>query len=154
MLKWPNDLHLSGRKLAGILVESSLGEHPFATAGIGINANQPAFPEPLDATATSLRIETGLPTDRNALAAAILASIDESYSLVSNDFQQIIDWANRVDCLRGRHVSADAGTVRHRGIASGLSPDGGLLLRAPDGTVFTLTSGEVTQFSPGLPAPD
>jgi BirA family biotin operon repressor/biotin-[acetyl-CoA-carboxylase] ligase len=152
MLKWPNDLHLSGRKLAGILVETSLGEHPFATAGIGINVNHPAFPPPLDITATSLRIETGSPVDRNALAAAILTSIDESYQLVSSDFPRIIDWANRADCLRGRRVSAEAGTVHHEGIACGLSPDGGLLLGAPDGTLSILTSGEVTRFSPGLPA--
>jgi BirA family biotin operon repressor/biotin-[acetyl-CoA-carboxylase] ligase len=152
MLKWPNDLHLSGRKLAGILVETSLGERPFATAGIGLNVNHPAFPPPLDATATSLRIETGSPVDRNALAAAILASIDESYSLVTSDFQQIVDWANRVDCLRGRQVSAAAGSVHREGIACGLSPDGGLLLRAPDGAVAILTSGEITHFSQGLPA--
>jgi BirA family biotin operon repressor/biotin-[acetyl-CoA-carboxylase] ligase len=149
MLKWPNDLYLSGRKLAGILVESSLGDRPFATAGIGLNANHPEFPPPLDATATSLRLETGSTVDRNALAAAILASIDQSYSLAISDFQQIIDWANGADYLRGRNVSACAGSVVHRGIAEGLSGDGGLLLRTPDGAVSTLRSGEITQFSQG-----
>jgi BirA family biotin operon repressor/biotin-[acetyl-CoA-carboxylase] ligase len=148
-LKWPNDLYLSGRKLAGILVETSLGERPFATAGIGLNVNHLEFPPPLDATATSLRIETGAPVDRNALAAALLASIDESYSLATSDFRHIIEWANEADCLRGRNVSACAGTVTHRGIAEGLSPDGGLLLRTPDGALSILTSGEITQFSQG-----
>jgi BirA family biotin operon repressor/biotin-[acetyl-CoA-carboxylase] ligase len=149
MLKWPNDLYLSGRKLAGILVETSLGEHPFAVAGIGLNANQSAFPPPLDSTATSLRLASGSPVDRNALAAAILAAIDQSYSIVTSHFHQIVDWANRADCLRGRQISATAGTVTHVGIAGGLSPDGGLLLRTPDGTVSVLTSGEITHFSPG-----
>jgi BirA family biotin operon repressor/biotin-[acetyl-CoA-carboxylase] ligase len=152
-LKWPNDLYLSGRKLAGILVETSLGERPFATVGIGLNVNHPAFPPPLDATATSLRIETGSPVDRNAVAASLLASIDESYPLVANDFQQIIDWANRADCLRGRQIVAEAGAVSHRGIAEGLAHDGALLLRMQDGALQRITSGEVTQFSAGLPAP-
>ncbi len=72
MLKWPNDLYASGRKLCGILVETSLGENAFATAGIGLNVNHTSFPAPLDATATSLRIESGEALDRNALAASIL----------------------------------------------------------------------------------
>jgi len=149
MLKWPNDLYLSGRKLAGILVESSLGEKPFATAGVGLNVNHPTFPPPLDATATSLRIETGSPLDRNALAAAILAALDQSFSLVSGGFHEILDWASRADYLRGRSVSATAGSVTHEGTAQGLDSEGALLIRKAAGGVTRLTSGEVTRFSSG-----
>jgi len=146
-LKWPNDLQLSGRKLSGILVETSLGEKPFATAGIGINVNHLSFPPPLDATATSLRIETGSPWDRNALAAALLASIDQSFSLITNDFQRIIAWASHADCLLGRRVTAAAGSVTHHGIAQGIDAEGALLVRMDDGQLIALTSGEVTEFS-------
>jgi BirA family biotin operon repressor/biotin-[acetyl-CoA-carboxylase] ligase len=115
--------------------------------------NHSVFPPPLDLSATSLCIETEYPVDRNALAAALLASIDESYHLVANDFPRIIEWANRADCLRGRQIVAEAGAVIQRGVAEGLATDGALLLRMPDGALQRLTSGEVTHFSAGIPAP-
>ena len=146
-LKWPNDLHASARKLAGILVETSLGENAFATAGIGLNVNHTGFPAPLDSTATSLRIETGARLDRNALAAALLAAVDQSFSLLPSHFQQIIAWASRADCLKGRNVTASAGAVAHEGIAQGIDPEGALLIRATDGAFTRVTSGEVTRFS-------
>jgi len=147
MLKWPNDLYASGRKLAGILVESSLGENAFATAGIGLNVNHPSFPAPLDATATSLRIETGMAQDRNALAAAILASIDQSFSLMPNHFPDILSWASEADYLLGRWVSATAGVDTHEGTAQGLESEGALIIRTAAGGVVRVNSGEVTQFS-------
>jgi BirA family biotin operon repressor/biotin-[acetyl-CoA-carboxylase] ligase len=147
MLKWPNDLYVSGRKLAGILVETSLGENAFAAAGIGLNVNHASFPSPLDSTATSLRIETGSPLDRNALAAAILTALDQSFSLLPSHFQQILDWASRSDCLRGRWVSATAGTVTQEGTAQGLDSEGALLVRTAAGEIVRLNSGEVTRFS-------
>ena len=147
MLKWPNDLYLSGRKLAGILVETSLGENAFATAGIGVNVNQLSFPAPLDATATSLRIEAGTTVNRNALAAAILASIDESFCLLPDQFPEILAWASSADCLRGRWVSAVAGSAMHEGEAQGLDSDGALLIRTAQGGVTRVSSGEVTRFS-------
>ena len=146
-LKWPNDIYASGRKLVGILVESSTGGNAFATAGIGLNVNHPCFPKPLDATATSLRMETGALLDRNALAAAILASIDQSFCLMPSTFHQILDWASDVDYLLGRWVSATAGTTTYEGTAQGLDSDGALLVRTVAGTVIRLNSGEVTRFS-------
>jgi len=147
MLKWPNDLYASGRKLAGILVESCSGENAFATAGIGLNVNQPSFPAPLDGTATSLRIETGASLDRNALAAAILAALDQSFSMVPGRFQEILDWAKETDYLLGRWVSATAGSTTHEGFAQGLDPDGALRIRTAAGEVIRVNSGEVTKFS-------
>jgi BirA family biotin operon repressor/biotin-[acetyl-CoA-carboxylase] ligase len=147
MLKWPNDLYASGRKVAGILAESSPGENGFATAGIGLNVNHTSFPPPLDATATSLRIQTGAPLHRNALAAAILACVDQSLFLVTSRFQEILDWASRVDYLRGRRVSAVAGDALHEGVAQGLNSEGALLIRTTAGAIIRVTSGEVTRFS-------
>jgi BirA family transcriptional regulator, biotin operon repressor / biotin---[acetyl-CoA-carboxylase] ligase len=146
-LKWPNDLYASGRKIAGILVETSLGGNPYATAGIGLNVNHPVFPPPLDTTATSLRIETGLDTDRNALAAAILTSLDQSFSLLPSDFPQILDWASSVDYLLNRRISATVGATIHEGTAQGLDSEGALLIRTSAGALIRLTSGEVTRFS-------
>jgi BirA family biotin operon repressor/biotin-[acetyl-CoA-carboxylase] ligase len=166
-VKWPNDLYISGRKVAGILVESSLGENPFAVAGIGLNVNHSSFPPPLDATAISLRslleltlelepppklkpkpeLEPPPELDRNALAAAILLSLDQSYSLISSDFPQILAWASSADYLRGRSISATVGDTIIEGIAEGLTPEAALLIRTNDGSLIPLTSGEVTRFS-------
>ncbi len=147
MLKWPNDIYAYGRKLAGILVESSPGDKPFAIAGVGLNVNQSSFPPPLDTTATSLKIETDSAQDRNALAAAILASFEESISLVSNDFHRIMAWASEADCLRGRWVSAATGASVIEGIAEGLDREGALLIRTGAGALIPITGGEVTRFS-------
>jgi BirA family biotin operon repressor/biotin-[acetyl-CoA-carboxylase] ligase len=144
-LKWPNDLYASGRKLAGILVESSAGQVPYAVAGIGLNVNHLSFPR--DLLATSLRIETGRPWNRNEIAACILHSIDRSFSLVASNFREIIAWASAADWLRGRHVTATAGTVVHAGVAEGLDPEGALLIRNSEGGIIRVTSGEVNRFS-------
>ena len=146
-LKWPNDLFLSGRKFAGILAETSLGEKPFAVAGIGLNVNHSTFPAPLDATATSLLMELGVEFDRNALAAAILFSLDQSFSLLPNKFQQIVDWASGVDYLKGRSVSATVGSTIHDGAADGLDAEGALLIRTKRGETVRVASGEVSRFS-------
>ncbi|MGA3170768.1 MAG: biotin--[acetyl-CoA-carboxylase] ligase [Chthoniobacteraceae bacterium] len=150
-LKWPNDIYASGRKLAGILVETSSGDNPFATAGIGLNVNQSSFPASLDTTATSLCIETGSPIDRSSLAATILASIDESFSLLPSHFHTILAWASRTDCLRGQWVATTVGGAIHRGVAEGLDPEGALLIRPTSGPVIRLNSGEVTRCSPTPP---
>ncbi|MHC5036010.1 MAG: biotin--[acetyl-CoA-carboxylase] ligase [Planctomycetota bacterium] len=80
-VKWPNDLHLEGRKVAGILTEarSMEGEPTFAAVGIGINVNprNSDFPPPLQSTATSLRIHTGAPLDRAPLLDAVLDALQE-----------------------------------------------------------------------------
>src|SRR5262245_37637101 len=58
-LKWPNDVLVNGRKIAGILLESRLTERPLVVIGVGINLFQESFPAPLRARATSVRQATG-----------------------------------------------------------------------------------------------
>jgi BirA family biotin operon repressor/biotin-[acetyl-CoA-carboxylase] ligase len=77
-IKFPNDVLLGGRKVAGILAESSDGR---VVLGIGVNANQTAEQLPADAQTepTSLRVELGRPVDRAALLAAILLRLESAY---------------------------------------------------------------------------
>ena len=74
----PNDVLLGGRKLAGILAESSEGR---VMLGIGVNVNQTADELPAEARTepTSLRLETGAPADRATLLAAILERLEQAY---------------------------------------------------------------------------
>jgi BirA family transcriptional regulator, biotin operon repressor / biotin---[acetyl-CoA-carboxylase] ligase len=82
-IKPPNDLYAGPRKLAGILIETRIGSASFAVMGIGINVNHSSedFPEKLRQTATSLARETGSAWDRQALAVAVLRSLNEWYPL-------------------------------------------------------------------------
>lgn len=77
-IKFPNDVLLGGRKVAGVLAESSEGR---VVLGIGVNANQTEDQLPADAQTepTSLRLELGEPVDRAQLLAAILARLERAY---------------------------------------------------------------------------
>lgn len=77
-IKLPNDVLLNGRKVAGILAESSEGR---VVLGVGVNANQSAeqLPTSVETEPTSLAIELGRPVDRAELLAAILAHLERAY---------------------------------------------------------------------------
>jgi BirA family transcriptional regulator, biotin operon repressor / biotin---[acetyl-CoA-carboxylase] ligase len=77
-IKFPNDVLIGGKKVAGILAESSEGR---VVLGIGVNANQIAeqLPRDADTEPTSLRLELGEPVDRAALLAAILLRLERAY---------------------------------------------------------------------------
>src|SRR5580658_4033807 len=70
-LRWPNDLLLNEKKLAGILVQAP--DASVQIAGIGVNVNQTGFPEELRSIATSLRLETGQEYSRDALLDRVVA---------------------------------------------------------------------------------
>jgi BirA family transcriptional regulator, biotin operon repressor / biotin---[acetyl-CoA-carboxylase] ligase len=79
-IKFPNDVLLGGRKVAGILAEASEGR---VVLGVGVNANQTEddLPEQTQHPPTSLRIELGAPVDRAALLAAILQQLELAYDV-------------------------------------------------------------------------
>lgn len=72
-LKWPNDLLVGGRKLAGLLCESSGG---LVYAGVGVNCGQTDFPPGLRTEPTSLRLETGLAPAPEELLDALVAAAE------------------------------------------------------------------------------
>lgn len=147
-IKWPNDLHVGGRKVAGILAESGadhVGE-PFAVVGIGVNVNHEAadFPTELSAKATSLRLAASRPLDRAALAAAILRSLDRRFAQLTDDFAALIAATRRRSFLLGRWIHVQSGITRLEGRALELDADGHLVLQTADGALHRLTAGEVT----------
>jgi len=86
-IKPPNDLYLHGRKMAGILVETRTGKHPFTVVGIGLNVNHRLedFPPELQASATSLRIVSGKSFNRNHVAGVLLKALGRSEQLLRDD---------------------------------------------------------------------
>jgi BirA family biotin operon repressor/biotin-[acetyl-CoA-carboxylase] ligase len=119
-LKWPNDVLLGGRKIAGILLESRTGPEPVVVTGIGANLNQRRFAPELADRATSVWLETGHPVDREAVLAALLAAFDgwrgqleaEGFGPVRARWLALSDTIGRlvhVDGLTGRAADLDAG---------------------------------------------
>ena len=144
-VKWPNDLYLNDRKLAGILTEVRGGGDrlDFAVLGIGINVNQEEadFPAGLRDTATSLRCGTARTYDRTALLAEALRSLEHVYAGL--DAESIRGrWAGKTRML-GKPVCihTDAGPVR--GVAEDVGSDGALLVRGADGGLRRVLAGDV-----------
>ena len=137
-LRWPNDVLLNDRKLAGILAQAAEGA---LIAGIGLNVNQTAFPESLREIATSLKIETGREHSKDTLADRIVAeSLRYSALLAQNGKREILRRFEECSTWpRGKAVEVDG---KIRGVTAGLDPDGFLLVQTPS-KLETIIAGGV-----------
>lgn len=146
MIKWPNDIYLSGKKVTGILIESHFdkAQSGFAVVGIGVNVNHTAFPPELENRASSLRLSAGRVFDRQEIAAALLRNLNRLHPLLENGFTEIIAAAESRNFLKGKWIRAQHGGSTIEGEALCLDAQGGLVLRLPDGSEQTISSGEVT----------
>lgn len=147
-IKWPNDILLGGRKVAGILTELSaeLDGIRWLVLGIGVDVNLSAgdFPAEFASTATSLKAELGRPVSRAELAVAILQELDRDYmTLLRGGFQAIADEWQRNCSTLGQRVSIRMGDRRLSGRAETLGDNGELLLRTDHGHVERIIGGDV-----------
>ena len=148
-IKWPNDILIKGRKVAGVLTELSaeLDQIKHLTLGVGVdvNLNASEFPADLRKTATSLKIEAGHPIHRAELAAAILRELDRDYERIRMSlFDQIADeWEAHCTTL-GRRVTIQIGDRILQGEAEALDDDGALLLRTQHGHLERIIGGDVS----------
>jgi BirA family biotin operon repressor/biotin-[acetyl-CoA-carboxylase] ligase len=150
-VKWPNDIHLDGRKLSGILIEARPQEE-WAVVGVGLNLTIAAdeFPEELRDTATSLFADArGVGDARDAYIShsasggvadeARVALCEALDRWVEADAGKILAaWRER-DTLLGREVSWERGS----GVAEGIDERGYLLVRVADGERVALGAGDV-----------
>jgi BirA family transcriptional regulator, biotin operon repressor / biotin---[acetyl-CoA-carboxylase] ligase len=133
-IKWPNDVLLGGRKVAGILAEGR-PQQGWAVLGVGLNvAVRPGdLPEELRDTAAGLGLQ---PADVEAVLARLLAALQRTLSL---DPGAVLDaWRDR-DALLGRAISWSTG----RGRAGGIDGAGRLIVELADGGRTALEAGEV-----------
>jgi BirA family biotin operon repressor/biotin-[acetyl-CoA-carboxylase] ligase len=148
-IKWPNDILIHGKKVAGILTELSaeLDHVKYVILGIGVdvNLNAAELPADLRKIATSLKVESGRMISRAGLAVAILRELDQDYArLATGDFAAIADeWEDRCTTL-GCDVAIRVGNRQIRGRAESLGEDGALLLRTEHGHIERVTGGDVT----------
>jgi len=148
-IKWPNDLQVGGRKVAGILTEMSaeLDRVRHVILGIGLDVNWPAeaFPPELREIATSLSRETGAEFSRAELAVEIMRELDAEYaSVCAGDFGKIADEWEAACVTMGRNVAVHTGDRRFRGRAESLDDDGALLIRTEHGHLERVIGGDVT----------
>lgn len=142
MIKWPNDIYVDDRKLAGILVEATIqgGRPPVVVVGVGLNVLTEGFPEDLATRATSLALAGGERLDRNRVAAELIGTVREvAADFFEGGLTSILPDLRRRDYLKGRSVTVGDRT----GIAEGID-DGGYLL--VDGR--PVASGEVLFAAP------
>ena len=131
-VKWPNDIHLDGRKLAGILIEAR-PQDGWAVLGIGLNLTIGAdeFPEDLRGRATSL-----FPVEQADPAVDLGAALDRWLDAPGS--QVLTAWRRR-DALLGRDVTWEQGS----GVADGIDERGCLVVRLADGDRVALGAGDV-----------
>ena len=143
-IKWPNDLLLDGRKVAGILSEiGQPAKRPYVIVGIGLNVNVDfqSWPE-LGAQATSLREALGRPVPRLPLLQEILRQIELAYDRFRAGYSPYDEWVAHLSTLgREVRVTTAEGTLAGRAVA--VDSDGALCLVLPDGTRRRILTGDV-----------
>jgi len=142
-IKWPNDVLLDGKKVAGVLVEAiTAGSRVQAVViGVGINVHTRDFPEDIAERATSIALASRVPPDRAAVLADVLACLDRDLHVVAAlGLGLLRARLEAADALRGKRVRNDTGD---EGTAGGIDDDGRLLVRRDDGVVTRWSAGEV-----------
>jgi BirA family biotin operon repressor/biotin-[acetyl-CoA-carboxylase] ligase len=148
-IKWPNDILIGGRKVAGILTElnAELDHIKYVILGIGVDVSLSAgeFPADLRKTATSLGAESGKPISRPQLAVTILRELDRDYALISQGRFSVVadEWQAHCSTI-GHRVVIRVGDREIRGHAEALSENGALLVRTEHGHLERVIGGDVT----------
>jgi BirA family transcriptional regulator, biotin operon repressor / biotin---[acetyl-CoA-carboxylase] ligase len=143
-IKWPNDILIHNKKLAGILTEmnAEMDKVNFVVIGIGINVNNDK--KSLVAQATSLKEERGEGLNRIALLQELLNRIENNYLLLeSKGGQQIIDKWRSFSLTLGKRVKVYYQNKHLEGLALDIDQDGGLLIRRDSGVISKVTCGDV-----------
>ena len=152
-IKWPNDILIGDRKIAGILTEISteMDLVDWVVVGLGLNVNTPAhrMPPEIRDIATSVRIQKGRPVSRVGLLCALLESFEACYEqLKAEGFGPIMEqWRQMTDII-GQRIHVDVMDTRHIGTVAAVDDDGVLILQDDQGQVHRIFSGDVTRVRP------
>ena len=145
-LKWPNDVLAGGRKIAGVLVETTKSDQGWrAVVGIGLNVNQRSFPRQLS-TATSVRIETGRVSDVRELARQLAEYVMAHYSRwLDLGFEEMAsDWRKYMWGV-GKQARVLMNGSDICGEITGIDANGRLLIRDADGRTASVTAADSVQ---------
>lgn len=152
-IKWPNDILVEDKKIAGILTEIStdMDQVDWVIVGMGLNVNTPAhrMPAAIRGLATSIQIQKGQGTSRTELLVNLLQKFEACYQqLKVEGFGPIMEQWRRMSDIIGRQVYVDVMGTRHRGTVAAVDDDGVLVLRDTEGRFRRIFSGDVTRVRP------
>lgn len=144
LVKWPNDVRIGGAKLSGILIETGAsGRDVWVASGIGINVVE--TPAKVTQSAISMNELTGaaLTLDSGIVLQALREAFAERLAQARQGFATLReDWLKRAEGL-GQTVRVSPGTDVIEGTFVDMAPDGGLVLKLPDGSHKTIRAGDV-----------
>jgi BirA family transcriptional regulator, biotin operon repressor / biotin---[acetyl-CoA-carboxylase] ligase len=147
-LKWPNDVLVGSKKLAGVLTEMNSRGHELehVILGIGVNVNARALPPQIAPIATSLRLELGREVDREAFLETLLPAVERWLdALFAGGVSALADAWKEYAELAGSRVRASAEDGPVEGEPVGLDDDGALLVEDDAGRRHRVVSGEVVR---------
>ncbi|WP_050741960.1 biotin--[acetyl-CoA-carboxylase] ligase [Acetobacterium bakii] len=147
-LKWPNDVILKGKKIAGILTEICCDSenNQCLITGIGINVNQENFPDELNQSASSILIESGRRISRAKLIAGILKCVEREYEqyLISNSLIFMVDEYNELLIHQNKEVRLIIGNKETIVISKGINEYGKLEVEYENGQNDFIAMGELS----------
>jgi BirA family biotin operon repressor/biotin-[acetyl-CoA-carboxylase] ligase len=146
-IKWPNDIIIAGRKVCGILFESSMGndEFQYIVGGIGINVNQGEFSEELKEKAISLRMYADKEFDRGVITVAILEKFEYYYLNIEKiGIRNIITKYKESAITIGSQVKIMSSNKEFSGLAVDINKKGNLVVLDEQGLLREVHSGEVS----------
>jgi BirA family biotin operon repressor/biotin-[acetyl-CoA-carboxylase] ligase len=147
-LKWPNDIMIGHRKVAGILTEARLEKKGISSVIVGVGVNiktsEGDFPKSMRAVATSLQMEAGRPISRVTLLQHVLRALEGWYTILCEEsFHKILHVWRKYETIMGRMVEVSLPGSQLFGVAEDLDSDGRLLIRDKEGRLHRIVVGDV-----------
>jgi BirA family biotin operon repressor/biotin-[acetyl-CoA-carboxylase] ligase len=147
LLKWPNDVMIQGKKVAGILTEAITANNTVSVIiGIGINVSTTSFPKELEKRAGSLLTTTGKMVLRSHLLEKILLGLDHAIDeFAAKGMPWVRQMWEKKDFCRNRKLNwlTPQGTIIN-GYAQGIDDQGFLVVRDENGQCHTVMSGDIS----------
>jgi len=142
-IKWPNDIFVNDKKIAGILIEKKT---KYYIIGIGINCHQQPddFPEDIAQIATSVDIESRMHCDRNLLIKRLLFGFERSLGIAQENPDEIVEKWHERSMLNGRHITVEHNGKQFTGVCLGVEPSEGLILQLQRGGVKMFAAAGTT----------
>ena len=149
-IKWPNDVYIQDRKVAGILCENSLapGNDPLTSGviigvGLNVNATLEDFPEDLRLLLTTLFSLTGTQVDLTVLLDALLVAIKMSVDAMGHQTSALLNQWQQYDYLLGKKITHTVGATTLHGIGMGIDHSGQYRLLDAQGVEHLILGGQL-----------
>jgi BirA family transcriptional regulator, biotin operon repressor / biotin---[acetyl-CoA-carboxylase] ligase len=148
VIKWPNDILLSGKKVSGLLTEMSAEQdrirHIVLGIGVDVNMDLDVLPTDVRTITTSLMAETSKKINRTDLLQAILKELDHWYQVLLHDSVDVLKAWEKLNMTIGNRIAVSGAGEVLEGSAQGLDTEGRLIINLDDGTTRTVAAGDVT----------